>query len=70
MVRRTRQIVTLQVYLISLYALLILLFYVICIVLGALTKLRKAAVSIVMAVSLSTWKNAATSGRILMKFDV
>jgi len=64
MARRTRQIVTLQVYLVSLSAILILRFYVINLVLGTFTKLRKTAVSIVMAVYLSARDNAATSGRI------
>jgi len=69
-VRRTRQIVTLQAYLVSLGAILILRFYVICLVLGAFTELRKATASIVMSVCLSARNNAATSGLIFMKFDV
>ena len=70
MVRRTRQIVTLQAYLVSLGAILILRFYVICLVLGAFTELRKATASIVMSVCLSARNNAATYGRILMKFHI
>jgi hypothetical protein len=67
---RTRQIVTLQAYLVSLGTILILRFHVICLVLGAFTNLRKATASIVMSVCLSAWNNSAPSGRILMKFDV
>jgi len=70
MVGRTRQIVTLQVYFVFLSTILILRFYVICLVLGAFTKLRKATASIVMSVCLSARNNAATSGRILMKFHI
>jgi hypothetical protein len=36
--------------------------------LGAFTKLRKATVSFVVSVRLSSWNNSALTGRILMKF--
>jgi len=50
MIRRTRQIVTLQVYLVSLGTIPILRFIDICLVLGVFTKLRKATAGIVMSV--------------------
>jgi hypothetical protein len=38
--------------------------------LGALAKLRKAAISFVMSVCPSAWNNSASTGRIFVKFDI
>jgi hypothetical protein len=38
--------------------------------LGAYAKLQKAAISFVMYVRLSAWKNSAPTGRIFVKFDI
>ena len=37
--------------------------------LGAFAKLRKATITFVMSVRLSTWNNSTPTGRILIKFD-
>jgi len=38
--------------------------------LGAIAKLRKVAISVVVSVRLSAWNNLAPTARIFMKFDV
>ena len=38
--------------------------------LGDFAKLRKATISFIMSLCLSTWNNSATSRRILMKLDI
>jgi hypothetical protein len=38
--------------------------------LGAVAKLRKAIMSFVMSVRLSSWNNSALTRRIFMKFDI
>ena len=39
-------------------------------VLSLFKNLQKAAINIVMPVCLSTWDNSATSGHIVVKFDL
>jgi hypothetical protein len=41
-----------------------------CDILGALRKLRKTTIRIVMSVCLSAWNKSATTRRIFMKFDI